>query len=248
VRCDESQGVAAEEPSDGGGGGDGLDGKGRREQPILRPELAAARLAEEERRVDRRGQGDDTARDAEPRGPQDPAEVEAFLDGLMTALNRQYRVAGSVVAVVADGEVLFQKGYGHEDAEARTPVDPETTLFRIASISKLFVWTSVMQAMERGLLDLDTDINGRHVLLIEDIVDTGWSLAYIKDNLELRDPASLRICALLDKRDRREREVDVDYVGFEIPNVFVVGYGMDLDEQYRELPFVGVLSADEETP
>lgn len=93
----------------------------------------------------------------------------------------------------------------------------------------------------RLVMDLETDIAGRHVLVVEDIVDTGKTLAYLVENLKARQPASLRVCALLDKPDRRLVPIDVDYVGFEIPDKFVVGYGLDFAEGYRNLPFVGVL-------
>ncbi|MFH1763561.1 MAG: serine hydrolase domain-containing protein [Gemmatimonadota bacterium] len=94
-----------------------------------------------------------------PPGPTDPSELEAFVDGLMGAALEENNTAGGVVAVVSGGELFFAKGYGYSDWEARIPVDPETTLFRIGSVSKLFVWTSVMQMVEAGLLDLDTDVN-----------------------------------------------------------------------------------------
>jgi hypoxanthine phosphoribosyltransferase len=93
----------------------------------------------------------------------------------------------------------------------------------------------------RLVMDLETDIAGRQVLVVEDIVDTGKTLAYLVENLKARQPASLRVCALLDKPDRRQVPIDVDYVGFEIPDKFVVGYGLDFAEGYRSLPFVGVL-------
>ncbi len=93
----------------------------------------------------------------------------------------------------------------------------------------------------RILMDLTTSIEGRDVLIVEDIVDTGLTLSYIIDNLQTRHPASLRVCVLLDKRERRQVDVPLDYVGFVIPDRFVVGYGLDYDERYRNLPFVGVL-------
>jgi hypoxanthine phosphoribosyltransferase len=93
----------------------------------------------------------------------------------------------------------------------------------------------------RLVMDLETDISGRDVLIVEDIVDTGKTLSYLVQNLRARQPASLRICALLDKPERRQVPIVVDYVGFEIPDKFVVGYGLDFAEGYRNLPFVGVL-------
>src|SRR5437660_10327948 len=93
----------------------------------------------------------------------------------------------------------------------------------------------------RILKDLDINIDGRDVLVVEDIIDSGLTLSYLMRNLEAREPASLEICALLTKPERREIEVPVRYVGFEIPNRFVIGYGLDFGVRYRNLPYVGVL-------
>jgi len=93
----------------------------------------------------------------------------------------------------------------------------------------------------RILKDLDINIEGRDVLIVEDIIDSGLTLSYLMRNLEAREPASLEICALLTKPDRRETEVPVHYIGFEIPNRFVIGYGLDFAERYRNLPYVGIL-------
>jgi len=96
----------------------------------------------------------------------------------------------------------------------------------------------------RILKDLDINIEGRHVLVVEDIIDSGLTLSYLMRNLESREPASLEVCALLTKPARREIDVRVRYVGFEIPNKFVIGYGLDFAERYRNLPYVGVLHPD----
>jgi hypoxanthine phosphoribosyltransferase len=96
----------------------------------------------------------------------------------------------------------------------------------------------------RILKDLDINIEGRHVLVVEDIIDSGLTLSYLLRNLESREPASLEICALLTKPERREIDVPVRYVGVEIPNEFVLGYGLDFAERYRNLPYVGVLHQD----
>ena len=96
----------------------------------------------------------------------------------------------------------------------------------------------------RILKDLDINIENRHVLVVEDIIDSGLTLSYLVRNLESRAPASLEVCALMTKPARREIEVDVRYTGFEIPNRFVIGYGLDFAERYRNLPFVGVLHDD----
>jgi hypoxanthine phosphoribosyltransferase len=92
----------------------------------------------------------------------------------------------------------------------------------------------------RILMDLESNIEGRDVLIVEDIVDSGRTMDYLLRTLEARNPASLRVCTLLSKPGRREVEVPLDYVGFDIPDEFVLGYGLDLDEKYRNLPFVAV--------
>jgi hypoxanthine phosphoribosyltransferase len=93
----------------------------------------------------------------------------------------------------------------------------------------------------RILKDLDINIEGRDVLIVEDIIDSGLTLSYLLRNLEARGPASLEICSLLTKPERREADVPVRYIGFEIPNRFVIGYGLDFAERYRNLPYVGIL-------
>ena len=89
--------------------------------------------------------------------------------------------------------------------------------------------------------DLDESITGKDVLVVEDIIDSGRSLSYLVDMLSDRGPASLRLCTLLDKPSRRVVDVDVEYTGFEIPDQFVVGYGLDYDQKYRNLPYIGVV-------
>ena len=91
------------------------------------------------------------------------------------------------------------------------------------------------------IMDLKEDIAGRHVLIVEDIIDSGRTLSYLRRTLLARSPASLRICSLLNKPSRREVDVPVEYIGFDIPDEFVVGYGLDFDELYRNLPFIAVL-------
>jgi len=93
----------------------------------------------------------------------------------------------------------------------------------------------------RILKDLDKSIENRHVILVEDIIDTGLTLNFILGTLKARKPADIRVCALLDKKVRRIVDITIDYIGFEIPDEFVVGYGMDYEQKYRNLPFIGVL-------
>ena len=92
--------------------------------------------------------------------------------------------------------------------------------------------------------DLDESLKDKHVIVVEDIVDSGRTLSYLLELLQDRGPASLRLCTLLDKPDRRVKEVFVDYTGFEIPDQFVVGYGLDYNQKYRNLPYIGVVEFD----
>ena len=89
--------------------------------------------------------------------------------------------------------------------------------------------------------DLDEPIEGKDVLIVEDIIDSGRTLSYLLKNLSSRKPASIRLCTMLDKPERREVDVEVDYQGFIIPDEFVVGYGLDYDQRYRNLPYIGVV-------
>lgn len=96
----------------------------------------------------------------------------------------------------------------------------------------------------RITLDLTTSVKDRDVILVEDIIDSGYTIASVLELLRVRKPSSLKVCTLLDKAERREAEVPIDYCGFIIPDKFVFGYGLDLDEYYRNLPFIGVVQPD----
>ena len=93
--------------------------------------------------------------------------------------------------------------------------------------------------------DLEESIVGKNVIVVEDIVDTGRTLSYLMDNLKQRGPKSLKLCAMLDKPDRRVVDIKADYTGFEIPDLFVIGYGLDYAQRYRNLPYIGVLEVEE---
>ena len=92
--------------------------------------------------------------------------------------------------------------------------------------------------------DYSIDIEGKNVLIVEDIVDSGLTLAFVKDYLIVKSPKTIKLCTLLDKPERKTSKVEVDYVGFSVPDEFVVGYGLDYDEKYRNLPFIGVLKPE----
>ena len=96
----------------------------------------------------------------------------------------------------------------------------------------------------RIIKDLEDNIEGKNVIIVEDIIDTGLTLAYLKQNLLSRHPKSIKICTLLDKPARREKEINIDYKGFEVPDKFIIGYGIDYAEKYRNLPFVATLKRE----
>ena len=104
--------------------------------------------------------------------------------------------------------------------------------------------TTKSSGVVRIVKDLEREIEGKDVLIVEDIVDTGLTLSYLVENFKARNPKSVKVCSLLDKPDRRKAQVDIQYIGFKIPDEFVVGYGLDYGENYRNLPFVCVLKPE----
>jgi hypoxanthine phosphoribosyltransferase len=102
---------------------------------------------------------------------------------------------------------------------------------------------TVSSGVVRITQDLSRPIEGKHVIVIEDIVDTGHTVHYLLENLATRRPASIKLCALLHKPERAERDIKIDYLGFTIPNKFVVGYGLDISQQFRNLPFIGYVQS-----
>jgi hypoxanthine phosphoribosyltransferase len=164
----------------------------------------------------------------------DAETLRRRVDELGEEISADYAGRDLLLVGVLKGAVFFMA-----DLMRRLTVPCEIDFMAISSYGAATDSSGVV----RILKDLDINIEGRDVLVVEDIIDSGLTLSYLMRNLESREPASLRICALLTKPDRREIDVPVRYVGFEIPNRFVVGYGLDFAERYRNLPFVGVLDA-----
>jgi hypoxanthine phosphoribosyltransferase len=150
---------------------------------------------------------------------------------LARRISRDYRGKDLLLACVLKGSVVFL-------ADLLRAVDIPCAVDFIAVSSYAGTQST---GVVRLALDLRQNPAGRHVLLVEDIVDTGLTLSYLKDALTARRVASLKVCALLDKSMGRKVPVKVDYLGFRIPNEFVVGYGLDYRERYRGLPYIGVL-------
>jgi hypoxanthine phosphoribosyltransferase len=161
-----------------------------------------------------------------------PDELQARVGELGAEISADYIGRDLLLVGVLKGAVFFMA-----DLMRTISVSCEIDFMAISSYGA----STDSSGVVRILKDLDLNIDGRHVLVVEDIIDSGLTLSYLLRNLESREPASLEICALLTKPERREIDVPVKYIGFEIPNRFVIGYGLDFAERYRNLPYVGVL-------
>jgi len=160
-------------------------------------------------------------------------EIHARLDELAVLIAERYQGKDLLLVGVLKGAVMVMA-----DLMRALPITAPVDWMAVSSYGSGTKSSGVV----RILKDLDTDISGRHVLIVEDIVDSGLTLSWIRSNLESRHPASVEICTLLRKPDAAKVEVDVTWVGFDIPNEFVVGYGLDYDEAYRGLRCVGTLA------
>lgn len=174
--------------------------------------------------------------------PHMPPEIaEILLDGdtirkrvdeLGAEISRHYGAQEILVVGVLNGSFIFMA-----DLVRAMTVPLQVDFIAVSSYGKGTKSSGVVQLIK----DLNANIEGRHVLLVEDIVDTGLTLRYLVDNLKTRMPASIRVCALLDKPHARGDDLEVDYAGFPCPDAFVVGYGLDLAGRFRELPYIGAL-------
>ncbi len=156
---------------------------------------------------------------------------------LGATITADYRAIGAgedvVVIGVLKGSVIFMS-----DLIRQVALPLTVDFIGVASYGDATVSSGVVQITQ----DLTRPIEGKHVLVVEDIVDTGHTVHYLMANLATRNPASIKLCSLLHKPDRAEREVHIDYLGFTIPNKFVVGYGLDVAQRYRNLPFIGYVA------
>jgi hypoxanthine phosphoribosyltransferase len=158
--------------------------------------------------------------------------LRARIAELGEEISNDYRDRDLLLVGVLKGAVFFMA-----DLMRHLSIPCEVDFMAISSYGA----STDSSGVVRILKDLDINIEGRDVLVVEDIIDSGLTLSYLIRNLESRDPASLEVCSLLTKPDRREIDVPVRYTGFEIPNEFVIGYGLDYAERYRNLPYVAVL-------
>ncbi|MBA2537470.1 MAG: hypoxanthine phosphoribosyltransferase [Actinomycetota bacterium] len=162
----------------------------------------------------------------------DEATLQGRIRELGAEIAEDYRGRDLLLIGVLKGAVFFMA-----DLMRQLDIPCEVDFMAISSYGAGIDSSGVV----RILKDLDVSIEDRNVLVVEDIVDSGLTLSYLLRNLEARRPTSLEVCALLTKPERRENDVPCRYIGFEIPNRFVIGYGLDFAERYRNLPYIGVL-------
>lgn len=162
-------------------------------------------------------------------------ELKERVAELGKEISRDYK-GGSILAIcVLKGAVIFMS-----DLIRELNVETKIDFMAVSSYGASTESTGVV----RILKDLDSDIEGENVIIIEDIIDSGLTLKYLKDYLMARNPKSLKICTLLDKPERRVADVKPDYVGFSIENKFIVGYGLDYNQMYRNLPYISYLEEE----
>jgi len=162
----------------------------------------------------------------------DEQKIENRVAELSAQIAADYNDKNLVVIGILKGAVLFMA-----DLIKKIDIPLSIDFMAVSSYGK----STRSSGIVRILKDLDEEIEGKDVLIVEDIVDTGLTLKFLAENILSRNPKSLRVCCLLDKPSRRKVAVSVDYVGFEIPDEFVVGYGLDYDQKFRNMPFIGVI-------
>ncbi len=163
------------------------------------------------------------------------ADVDARIQQLGDQISRDYQDREVHLVCVLKGGSFFMC-----ELAKRITVPVSLDFMSVSSYGSDTKSSGVVKIVK----DLDDSIKDKDVIVVEDIVDSGRTLSYLMEMLESRGPATLRLCTLLDKPDRRVVDVDVDYTGFQIPDEFVVGYGLDYDQRYRNLPYIGVVEFD----
>ncbi len=162
-------------------------------------------------------------------------EITAKVKELGAQITRDYKGEEPLIVGILRGSFVFMS-----DLVRAIKLDCTVDFLAASSYGKSTTSSGHLKIIK----DLDTNIEGKHVIVVEDILDSGITLSRIVDMLKVRKPASIKVCALLNKPDRRQIELDLDYCGFVIPNEFVIGYGLDYDEKYRNLPDICVLKPE----
>lgn len=162
-------------------------------------------------------------------------ELHARVKALGEAITAEYKGKELLVVGILKGSNVFMS-----DLIRQINMPLKIDFMIVSSYGNATESTGVVKIMK----DIEQSISDKHVLIVEDIIDSGLTLKYLTEMLHTRKPASIKLCTLLDKPARRKENVDVDYVGFEMPDEFIVGYGIDYAEYYRNLPFVGILKPE----
>lgn len=162
-------------------------------------------------------------------------EIKERIEELGLQIEEDYKDKPLVIIGILKGSILFTS-----DLVRKINLPLTLDFMAVSSYGNTTQSTGVVKIIK----DLDKNIEGKHILIVEDIIDSGLTLKYLKEILSARGPASIKICTLLDKPSRRKEYVNVDYVGFEVPNAFIVGYGIDYAERYRNLPYIGILKPE----
>ncbi len=158
-------------------------------------------------------------------------QIQKRIQEMAEQLDKDYQGKDLIVISVLKGAIFFTVDLVKK---MKTPV-----IFDMMQVSSYQGTQSTGNVIIKK--DLDEDISGKDVLILEDIIDTGYTLQYLKEYLQTLNPSSLKIAVLADKKERREIDVDIDYTGFEIENKFIVGYGFDIDQKYRNIPYIGYI-------
>lgn len=164
-------------------------------------------------------------------------EIETRVRELGKLITEDYKGKNLFIIGVLKGANVFLS-----DLIRRIELPLEIDFMAVSS----YGYSTESSGVVRIIKDLETDIHQKDVLIVEDIIDTGLTLKYLYDNLKSRNPSSLKICTLLDKPERRKVHLEVDYVGFKIPDEFIVGYGIDYAEKYRNLPYIATVKFSED--
>ncbi|GAB1476703.1 hypoxanthine phosphoribosyltransferase [Bacillota bacterium] len=162
-------------------------------------------------------------------------EIQNRVAELGSEISRDYKGESILAICVLKGAVLFMS-----DLIRELNIETKIDFMAVSSYGASTKSTGVV----RILKDLDSNIEGENVIIVEDIIDSGLTLKYLKEYLLARDPKSLKICTLLDKPERRTADIKADYVGFSIDNKFIVGYGLDFNQKYRNLPYISYLEEE----
>lgn len=158
-------------------------------------------------------------------------DIQRRIEELGAQISKDYKGKEIIMLCVLKGGVMFMT-----DLAKRVTVPMKMEFMAVSSYGDEYKSSGIVKILK----DLDESIDGKHVLIVEDIIDSGRTLSYLKNILEGRNPSSVKICTLLDKPDQRVVDVEVDYIGFTIPDSFVIGYGLDYQQYYRNLPYIAV--------